>query len=104
MVCRSHALHSPRAGSQARKSAARSAATRAVAKAREDITGNWSGVRPRIAEVRAGKPQRRRRERAGKSGVLLFPLEDHADVVGRTGLEVDRRDTDELPAFVAKAV
>ena len=34
----------------------------------------------------------------------LGPLEDHADVVGRAGLEVDRRHPDELPTLLAHLV
>src|SRR4029078_8003311 len=32
------------------------------------------------------------------------PLEDHGDVVGRPGLEVDGRDRDELPPFLTQLI
>ena len=47
--------------------------------------------------------RRDNREGLGRSGVFLA-LEHHADVVGRTGLEVDRRDADQLPPIVAEAI
>src|SRR6266446_777266 len=36
--------------------------------------------------------------------LLLLALEDHADVIGCSGLEVDRRDADKLPAVVPEPV
>src|SRR3954471_7159847 len=36
--------------------------------------------------------------------LLLLALEDHADVIGCTGLEVDRGDAHQLPAVVAEPV
>jgi aminopeptidase N len=35
---------------------------------------------------------------------LLLPFEDHSDVVGRAGFEVDGSDADQLPSFIAEAV
>src|SRR5439155_21118494 len=34
----------------------------------------------------------------------LLSLEDHSNVIGRAGFEVDRGDADQLPPFVAKAI
>src|SRR5258708_39891013 len=52
------------------------------------LNGVWTG--------RVGRPSGRRR--------MLLALEDHANVVGRAGLEVDRGDADQLPPLIAQAV
>src|SRR4051794_23993875 len=36
--------------------------------------------------------------------LLFFPFEDHADVIGGAGLEVDGSDADQLPPVIAEPV
>src|SRR5947209_3732557 len=64
--------------------------------------------------LRQPNPSRTTRMRKGRGAMrrenirlrarLLIALEHHADVVRRAGLEVDGRDADELPSFVAEAI